>query len=368
MFPVVLCMQIPDAPALNLIQATLLPGGVNAIPGARLPANEDERVEALHAYRLLDTAPEPSYDAFTSIAAALCRMPMALISLVDTHRQWFKSRLGMQQSETPRELSFCAHAILEPDQVMEVGDTHLDKRFARNALVTGEPQIRFYAGAPLLTPDGIALGTLCVLDRVPRRLSVTERDALQALARQVVSTIELQQAARLVELDALRDALTGRWNRAGLEHALHALADAPSSAADAPLGFMLLELDGFKRQKLQAGAAAADATLLQVAALLEAQLPADALVARLACDQFCVALPETAASAALATAEYLRKAVEDAHWPTGPLTLSAGVVDVATPTALDSNTLLARARHALQQARGDGRNRVHGFDGWQLRA
>lgn len=134
--------------------------------GARLPANEDERVEALHAYRLLDTAPEPSYDAFTSIAAALCRMPMALISLVDTHRQWFKSRLGMQQSETPRELSFCAHAILEPDQVMEVGDTHLDKRFARNALVTGEPQIRFYAGAPLLTPDGIALGTLCVLDRV----------------------------------------------------------------------------------------------------------------------------------------------------------------------------------------------------------
>ncbi|MCF5973634.1 diguanylate cyclase, partial [Xanthomonas perforans] len=112
----------------------------------------------------------------------------------------------------------------------------------------------------------------------------------------------------------------------------------------------------------------ADATLLQVAALLEAQLPADALVARLACDQFCVALPETAASAALATAEDLRKAVEDAHWPTGPLTLSAGVVDVATPTALDSNTLLARARHALQQARGDGRNRVHGFDGWQLRA
>ncbi|MBB4722436.1 diguanylate cyclase (GGDEF)-like protein [Xanthomonas euvesicatoria] len=361
-------MQIPDAPALNLIQATLLPGGVNATLGARLPANEDERVEALHAYRLLDTAPEPSYDAFTSIAAALCRMPMALISLVDTHRQWFKSRLGMQQSETPRELSFCAHAILEPDQVMEVGDTHLDKRFARNALVTGEPQIRFYAGAPLLTPDGIALGTLCVLDRVPRRLSVTERDALQALARQVVSTIELQQAARLVELDALRDALTGRWNRAGLEHALHALADAPSSAADAHLGFMLLELDGFKRQKLQAGAAAADATLLQVAALLEAQLPADALVARLACDHFCVALPETAASAALATAEDLRKAVEDAHWPTGPLTLSAGVVDIATPTALDSATLLARARHALQQARDAGRNHVHRFDGWQLRA
>ncbi|PPV06359.1 hypothetical protein XBLMG947_2423 [Xanthomonas bromi] len=359
-------MQIPDAPALNLIHATLLPGGVNANFGARLPANEDERVNALHAYRLLDTAPEPSYDAFTSIAATVCRMPMALISLVDTHRQWFKSKIGMQPTETPRELSFCAHAILEPDQVMEVGDTHLDPRFTNNALVTGEPQIRFYAGAPLLTSDGIALGTLCVLDRTPRRLSVAERDALQALAKQVVSTIELQQAARLVELDALRDALTGLWNRAGLEHALHALADAPSTASDARLGFMLIELDGFKRQKLQAGAAAADASVLQVASVLETQLPPAAIVARLACDQFCVALPTTSASAALAAADGLRKAVEDASWPTGPLTLSAGLVDVAAHAAFDSNTLLARARHALQQARRDGRNRVHRFHGWHL--
>ncbi|MCL1499495.1 sensor domain-containing diguanylate cyclase [Xanthomonas nasturtii] len=357
-------MQIPDAPALNLIPVTLLPGGVNANFGARLPANEDERVVALHAYDLLDTPPEPSYDAFTAIAAAVCRAPMALISLVDTHRQWFKSRIGMQPAETPRELSFCAHAILEPDQVMEVGDTHLDARFVSNALVTGEPQIRFYAGAPLLTSDGIALGTLCVLDRSPRRLSVAERDALQALARQVVSTLELQQAARLVELDALRDALTGRWNRAGLEHALQALADAPSATPDAALGFMLIELDGFKRQKLQAGAAAADASLLQAASVLEAQLPSDAIVARLACDQFCVALPATSAPAALEAAEGLRKAMEEASWPTGPLTISAGLVDVAAPAAFDSNTLLARARHALQQARGEGRNRVHRFNGW----
>ncbi|AZR34737.1 sensor domain-containing diguanylate cyclase [Xanthomonas vasicola] len=360
-------MQIPDAPALNLIHATLLPGGVKANFGARLPANEDERVDALHAYRLLDTAAEPSYDAFTSIAATLFRTPMALISLIDTHRQWFKSKVGMQPTETPRELSFCAHAILEPDQVMEVGDTLLDPRFTHNALVTGEPQIRFYAGAPLLTSDGIALGTLCVLDRTPRRLSVAERDALQSLAKQVVNTIELQQAARLVELDALRDVLTGLWNRAGLEHALHALADAPSAAPDAALGFMLIELDGFKRQKLQAGAAAADATLLQLAAVLEAQLPPAAILSRLACDQFCVALPTTTASAVLAAAEGVRKAVEDAPWPTGPLTISVGLVDVAAHTALESNTLLARARHALQQARRDGRNRVQRFDGWHLR-
>ncbi|AKO01056.1 sensor domain-containing diguanylate cyclase [Xanthomonas oryzae] len=357
-------MQIPDVPALNLIHATLLPGGVNANFGARLPANEDERVDALHAYRLLDTAPEPSYDAFTSLAATLFRTPMALISLVDTHRQWFKSRIGMQATETPRTLSFCAHAILEPDQVMEVDDTHLDRRFVINALVTGEPQIRFYAGAPLLTSDGIALGTLCVLDRTPRRLSAAARDALQALAKQVVNTIELQQAAQLVQQDALRDVLTGLWNRTGLEHALRALADAPNAAPDATLGFMLIELDGFKRQKLQAGAAAADATLLQIAAVLEAPLPPTAIVARLACDQFCIALPTTSASAARDAAEGVRKAVEDASWPTGPLTISVGLLDVVAHAALDSNPLLARARHALQQARRDGRNRVQRFAGW----
>lgn len=181
-------MQIPDASALHLFHATLLPGGTAV--AAQLPANEDERLAALQDYQLLDTAPEPVYDAFTSSAAEVCGTPMALISLIDTQRQWFKSKLGMAPRETPRELSFCAHAILEPDQVMEVGDTHQDGRFVGNALVTGEPQIRFYAGAPLLTSDGIALGTLCVLDRTPRRLSVAERDALQALARQVVDTIE----------------------------------------------------------------------------------------------------------------------------------------------------------------------------------
>ncbi|MFC7521515.1 GGDEF domain-containing protein [Xanthomonas populi] len=357
-------MQNPDAPGLSLIQATLLPGGINATFGARKPANEDDRLAALHDYQMLDTAPEPSYDEFTSIAAAVCRTPMALISLIDTQRQWFKSRIGMQPSETPRDLSFCAHAILEPDQVMEVGDTHLDARFVDNALVTGEPQIRFYAGAPLLTSDGIALGTLCVLDRIPRRLSVAECNALKALARQVVNTIELRHAARLVELDALRDALTGLWNRAGLESAVHALADAPSASYKQSLGFLLIDLDGFKRQKLQAGADAADATLVQAARIIAAQLSPTASVARLNSDQLCVALPSTSAQVAAETAERIRTAIEAATWLTAPLTISIGLVATSDGDLHDTNALLARARHALQIAMRSGRNRVHRFAGW----
>lgn len=234
----------------------------------------------------------------------------------------------------------------------------------RNALVTGEPQIRFYAGAPLLTSDGIALGTLCVLDRTPRRLSVAERDALQALARQVVNTIELQRAARLVELDALRDDLTGVWNRAGLEQALQTLAQGSETAASPSLALALIDLDGFKRLKLQAGTAAADATLVQAARMIEAQLPETATVARLSRDQLCVAVPETAATEAMEMIEAVRRAIEAARWPAGALTISAGLVEVAAGASLDSNALLARARHALQGAIGKGRNCVRRFDGW----
>ncbi|MCD0278950.1 sensor domain-containing diguanylate cyclase [Xanthomonas melonis] len=359
-------MQTPDAPALTLIQTTPLVSELAPYRGAPRPANEDERVAALHATALLDTAPEPRYDALTASAAAACGTPMALISLVDTQRQWFKSRRGMQASETPRTLSFCAHAILAPDQLMEVADTQLDARFVDNALVTGEPRIRFYAGAPLLNSDGIALGTLCVLDHAPRRLSDAERAALRTLARQVVHTIELQEAASLVALDALRDHSTGLWNRAGLEQAVQALlhdADAPSTQA---LGLVLIDLDGFKRQKLQAGAAAAQATVMQAARLLEARLPPRAIVAQLSGDRFCVVLPATPAGDVLGAVEDLRQTIQDAHWPTGALTISAGVVAATLGDAGETNTLLARARHALQKAIAAGRDRVHCFSGWQL--
>ncbi len=156
---------------------------------AALPETEAERLAALRACRILDTDAEDFYDSLTRVAALACGTPLAAVSLVDLDRQWFKSALGLDVRETPRDVAFCAHTILQPD-VMAVPDAALDPRFADNPLVTGSPHIRFYAGAPLVTEDGHALGDLCVADRAPRRIAPEQEDALRTLARLVVRQIE----------------------------------------------------------------------------------------------------------------------------------------------------------------------------------
>ena len=161
---------------------------------APLPENEAERLEALRKTRLLDSAPDSAFDDFTRLASFVCGTPVALISLIDEDRQWFKSRIGLDATETPRHQAFCAHAILGTE-VFEVPDSSLDERFVDNPLAIGYPHVRFYAGAPLVTPEGHALGTLCVIDDQPRSLSDTQRDALSTIARQVMVRIELQRKA-----------------------------------------------------------------------------------------------------------------------------------------------------------------------------
>ncbi len=158
-----------------------------------LPSNESERLNALHEYKILDTPPEEAYDDIVELAAHLCNAPIALISLVDRERQWFKSRIGLTLQETRRDISFCAHAILNPNDVFIVNDALHDERFAANPLVTGEPHIRFYAGMPLVTSDGTALGTLCVIDRVPRELTSEQAAALRSLRRSVIAELELRR-------------------------------------------------------------------------------------------------------------------------------------------------------------------------------
>jgi GAF domain-containing protein len=159
------------------------------------PPNERRRLEVLWQYDLLDSPPEQPLEDLTELARCICETPIALISLVDEHRQWFKARLGVTEKETARDISFCTHAILQ-NAVMIVPDAHQDPRFANSPLVTSSPYIRFYAGAPLITPDGHALGTLCVVDHVPRQLTERQIRALETLARVVMSYLDLRRQAR----------------------------------------------------------------------------------------------------------------------------------------------------------------------------
>ncbi len=154
-------------------------------------ADEESRLEALLRYKVLDTEPEGPYDDLVALAADICQRPIALISLVDKERQWFKAKVGIDARQTERDVAFCAHAIHQHDVLM-VPNALEDERFCDNPLVAGDPHIRFYAGAPLITPDGHALGTLCVIDQQPGELSAEQTISLQILARQVVSQLELR--------------------------------------------------------------------------------------------------------------------------------------------------------------------------------
>ncbi|MEP0817341.1 MULTISPECIES: PAS domain S-box protein [Trichocoleus] len=159
---------------------------------AACPDHETERLQSLQQYQILDTESESTFDELTSLAARICSTPVALISLIDRDRQWFKSKVGLSISETPRDLAFCAHAILQND-ILVVPNALSDVRFAQNLLVITEPYIRFYAGVPLTTPEGFNLGTLCIIDYVPREINVDQLEALRVLSHQVVAQLELRR-------------------------------------------------------------------------------------------------------------------------------------------------------------------------------
>ncbi len=351
---------------------------------APLPANEAERLAELGTYDVIDTLPEQAYDDITYLASRICETPIALVSLVDEKRQWFKSRVGLDTEETSRDQAFCAHAILEPEELFIVNDASADQRFAENPLVRDDPSIRFYAGAPLVTSSGNALGTLCVIDRAPRDLDDDERESLRALARQVMAQLELrrslsamQKAAeerrayerRLEEYqrkleegyaamrdESVTDALTGIKNRRAFLERLDEEARRAHRSGSA-LSLILLDVDRFKALNDGYGHQAGDEVLRLVAELLEANSRIHDFVARYGGEEFAVILPDTDFDGAHVLAERYRSAVERADWEHRQVTVSVGVASHIGEDA-DAYTLFSEADDALYQAKEQGRNRV----------
>lgn len=293
-------------------------------------ADEPERLETLHTLGLLDTAPEEAYDCITRLARRIFDVPMALITLVDENRQWFKSESGLGVRETDRRDSFCAHAIAD-DDLMVVPDTHADERFATNPLVCEEPNIRFYAGVPLHV-DHHRVGTLCILDRKQRSLTDREAGILMDLAAVVEREIRTLRMAMV-------DELTGLANRRGfLALAGQMLPVIERSASPASLVFV--DLDGFKAVNDQLGHAVGDKALIAMAEAMRKTFRAADVTGRLSGDEFVALLPDATPDQAEVSVKRLRGNVAalDPMPDTEALAFSAGVVgyDKRRHTSVDA--------------------------------
>lgn len=347
-----------------------------------LPADEATRLATLQLYQILDTPPERAFDDLVRIASTICRTDMAAVSLIDRDRQWFKASKGLAVSETGRDVAFCAHAILDPQQLFVIENATLDPRFHDNPLVTGDPNIRFYAGAPLLGLGGQPLGTLCVLDDEPAHLDDEQRQALEALSRQAAQLLEphrvshaLQQQLRerewyenqlaqySVSLEQLNadlteqtrtDPLTGLPNRRAFSAALNA-AIAQCGERGTPVALAMVDIDHFKTINDMHGHDVGDEVLVALSALLRAHVAGRGRVARLGGEEFVLLLPDCDIERARLQCEFLREEV--ALLPINlPLTVSIGVTALRVGESPEIG--LRRADQALYAAKHAGRNRV----------
>jgi len=334
-----------------------------------MPPNEAARIAALQSLEILDTAPEAIYDDVVRLAAAICRTPIAIINFVDADRQWGKALVGLECSEAPREASFCARTILTDSGMLVVPDTHLDGRFAQNPQVTGDPNLRFYAGATITTSEGHALGSICVADREPRELDDEALSALRVLARQIAShlelrrrTAQLEDAAGELRRLALHDGLTGLPNRTLLmERLAQHLREQPRGAGG--LALLFGDLNGFKAYNDTFGHEVGDRILRDVGRRLRSASRQEDTVARLAGDEFLVLCPGVANRyEAQLLAERLEIAV---NWPiecNGATVVPEISIGTAVAVAGDApDDLLRRADFAMYDVKQAAKRPLPGF-------
>lgn len=341
---------------------------------AELPRDEPARLNALLEYDILDTLPEASYDDITQLAAEICQVPISAVSLVDAERQWFKSRVGLEAEETRRDVAFCAHALLQPD-LLVVPDARKDARFADNPLVTSGPRIRFYAGAPLIAPRGEVLGTLCVIDMVPRELLEGQARSLRALSRQVMAQLELrrqmaeqdryrsllEQANLRLEAASQADDVSGFHNTRFLHRYLDEWVDHGKTTTR-KLSLVFFDMDAFKQVVDSCGHLSGAKVLREVAHVVHGQLGPDDRIVRYGGDEFVVLLPDQTGVRALAKTERMQQAIASASFLEDEgldirVTASFGVATFPDDAA-DTKQLLLVADRGLFHSKVEGKNRV----------
>ena len=354
---------------------------------ARVPAQIDDteaaRQAALDAYAIVDSGPEQAFDDIVRLAVMLCGVSAASISLIDRDRVWFKAQIGVDQSQVSRELSLCSHAIDQPDRTLVIDDLDIDPiPAAKRRRIGGEPP-RFYAGVPLLSPDGYALGTLSVADIVPCHLTAAQVEGLELLARQTQHLLELRRfmleqgqllsareaAAQRAEqaraelqrrheelqLTATRDPLTGLLNRAAMEEVLSETLKRDVSER-VPYTLLLLDIDHFKAVNDLHGHLAGDHALRAVADAVIASIRKSDIAVRFGGEEIVVYLPGTALDGASEVAHRIRERIAHAPLPFA-ITVSVGIA-AGDPARDRPEQTFDRADQALYRAKAGGRDRV----------